>query len=465
MKEGNMPAAAGSSVQEVCIDLPGEAVQCWRSSEKIRVRLRKHRDVFFEIKLQPGATYSIESKAEFYNPKEKKLCKRAVFADGERFHLWIGREFKGNLSLKAGGKLIGTYTPNGLDQKKYGPDPKAKPEPMLIIMGKSEERTSLTCTPEDRFGLGITQSIFKPEFDPKLSYLRGFGTEFNYAHTPEVPEVKEYVCVAEASPNDIQPQVLKQLDSGTAVVGSPEQIFKIPSKEQQPSELYTALAGAIGYISGNWLLTANWFKEPAGYLQEHWRSLNKLLMKVRIEKRAIGKYRVLFKGRPLKGIAAQLLGSAANAKTITQKMPLGHGTSGFVDGGYVRAGRGGYGGVKRIILTTAENFKGGMKIQIIGTIIDLIGDANTIYFDEKGSNDLTEFLGRAGVSIVKAGTTAAIGSLAAAGLIAAIIATGVALPAYAVVGVVVAGYIGAAYLVDGLDEKFDIKNTVGAWAK
>ena len=67
-----------------------------------------------------------------------------------------------------------------------------------------------------------------------------------------------------------------------------------------------------------------------------------------------------------------------------------------------------------------------------------------MYFDEKGSKDLCEFLGRAGVSIAKAGATAALGSVfAAAGLmiLGGIFATVgmAALPVALVVAVVVGG--------------------------
>ncbi|MFM9438500.1 hypothetical protein ACFDR9_005607 [Janthinobacterium sp. CG_23.3] len=114
-----------------------------------------------------------------------------------------------------------------------------------------------------------------------------------------------------------------------------------------------------------------------------------------------------------------------------------------------------------------------MKIQIIGTIIDFIGDANTVY-GEEGSQNFTEFLARAGVSVAKAGATAAIGSVIAAGLIPlatslVAIAMGTAastvvLPVLGVLVVVVGGYILAATVVDTIDNRYNIKNSVAGWA-
>jgi hypothetical protein len=50
-------------VQEHCIDLPGESVQCWigGGTDKLKVILRKHRDVIFDIHLGNGKTYTLES--------------------------------------------------------------------------------------------------------------------------------------------------------------------------------------------------------------------------------------------------------------------------------------------------------------------------------------------------------------------------------------------------------------------
>lgn len=463
-KAATSPAA---KPQEVCIDLPGESVQCWRSSDNIKVILRKHRDVFFDINIKPGTTYSVESISEFYSPRDKKLLRKTQFQDGEHFHVWVGREFKGSLVVKAGGAIMGSFEANKLDSKKYDADPKTKPEPLMVVLGKKDMATSLSCTPKDPFGMSNANGIFKPMFDPKMSFLKTYGTDFDYQYPPQQPEIKEYACVADALPHEIQPQVLKQLDSGLAVEGTPSEIFIPPKADTPKSDLYVAIAAAFSYISGNEILTANGFKETAGYLQEHWKSLDKILMRVRIEKRVIGKYRVVFKGRPLVKAAAQLIGAAANSKVVHNKMPLGSAKSAFVDGGFGKTGRAGYGGLKRLMLTTSENFRGGMKIQIIGTVIDLIGDVNTVYFDEKGSKDLTEFLGRAGVSIAKAGATAAIGSaLAAVFMVGAAVIFGTAgIPVIAAVGVVIAGYIAAATLVDWVDDTFSIKSTVSGWTK
>lgn len=450
------------TTQEVCIDLPGESVRCWRSSDNIKVILRKHRDIFFDVNIKPGTLYSVESAYEFYCPREKKLLRKSQFLDGERLHIWVGREFKGNLLLKHGDRIMGIFEPNRLDEKQYDANPKTKPEPLMVILGNSTKNSRFACTAADPLGISTFQSEFKPIFDPKIYSLKNYGTDFNYDSIQQQPEVKEYVCISEASSEEVQPEVVKQLESGKAVEGSITQIFVLPKDGQKKSDLTISILAFAGEV-----VKSNWFKESLGYLQEHWRELDKITMRVRIERRVKGKYKVIFKGRPLKQWIAHVRGTSTNTKIVHQTGALGSAKTGFMDGGATRTGKAGYGGAKRIIITATENFRGGIKMQIIGTVIDIFGDINDTFLKEGGSRDLSEFLGRAGVSLVKAGATAAIGGLIATTIGAiAIIAIGTtAVPVYIGVGLVVGGYILAATIVDYVDDRLKIKDHVGAWTK
>lgn len=466
--------------QEVCIDLPGEKVQCWRSSDRVRVILRKHRDVIFDVNLKSNAIYSVESKTEFYSPREKKLLKKALFFDGERFNIWIGRNFKDKILLKLNDAVVGSYYINELDSKQYSGDPKVKPEPFMVVIGKEPRPLALKFSNDDPYGINASHCVFKTSFDPKLASLKHFGSSYDYQFPSDEIVPKEYVAVTEATPSEIQPQVLRQLDGGTAVEGRIDQIF-VPLKDvKAPSPLYLGIATAAANIAENvkssgiqsvidWagdVVTSNTFKESAGYLQENYKKLSIITMKVRVEKRSVGRYRVIFKGRPLVRNAARAVGYARAASVTHKTFKVGSEGAAFIDGGFERTGRAGFGPIKRILFRSAENFRGGMKIQIIGTVIDLIGDLDTVYFSEKGSKDLTEFLGRAGVSLLKAGATAMLGSIFAAGITAAlglIFAAGVS--ALVAVGIVVGGFILAATIVDAIDGQFGIKEHVAEWAR
>jgi len=468
MSSKNVNAAKSPTTQDVCIDLPGESVQCWRSSDNIRVILRKHRDVIFDINVSKDAIYTVESKFDFYSPREKKLLRKASFFDGERLHVWVGREFQGCLLLKFNDAVIGQYEVNRLDTTSYGADPKTKPEPLLVVMGKQPDAEPFACTTNDPFGIGRTQLALSPIISPSLAFLSKVGSQFEYAYQQDPPEVREYVVVTEVGPEEIQPHVVKQLVSG-AVTGRPTELFAEPKRGSGNSTLYRALGAAAANIAGNETITSNWFKETAGYLQENFRSLNKIAMTVRIEKKVNGKYRTLIKGKPMTQLVAQSLGGA-NAQVRHHRSALGSEGSKFIDGGFGKTGKAGYGGARRMVLTASENFRGGMKLQVVGTVIDLFVDVNSVFLDEKGSGDLSEFLGRAGVTIAKAGATAALGSVFAAVSAAAVpallaVAGITATPVVVMAAVVIGGYILAATIVDSIDNTLELKQSVANAAR
>lgn len=152
-------AAPETAYQRVCIDLPGEAVRCWRSNDKVEVILRKHRDIILQFKMKAGSTYTVESEPnpvlraasagrphesilsqrDFYNARDKKMIEARLkqkiqFQDGEQLHLWVGREFNGVLLVKRGDEVVGRFEPNVFDAFPYGSDPKAKPAPMIVVV-------------------------------------------------------------------------------------------------------------------------------------------------------------------------------------------------------------------------------------------------------------------------------------------------------------------------------------------
>ncbi|KXV04319.1 hypothetical protein CR51_13830 [Caballeronia megalochromosomata] len=124
------------------IDLPGEPPdsKLWPGVNNI-IKLRKHRDVVFDIKLNAGASYTLktdqpESKyGRFYDTKRKLTVVRTTFNDGEPLHIWVGRRFQGNLILLSGEKEIGRYPIRKMDcTGTCADDPKDKPAPIFIIL-------------------------------------------------------------------------------------------------------------------------------------------------------------------------------------------------------------------------------------------------------------------------------------------------------------------------------------------
>lgn len=153
MKSENKSNENDLVVQEHCIDLPGESVQCWigGNTDKLKVVLRKHRDVIFDIHLGNGKTYILEStESDFYNPRDKKLISfsrhdKVIFKDGERMHVWLSRDFRGALVLISDGRVIYKVEPDAWDTQKYSEDPKEKPAPIIITIGGN---TATSATPK-----------------------------------------------------------------------------------------------------------------------------------------------------------------------------------------------------------------------------------------------------------------------------------------------------------------------------
>jgi hypothetical protein len=218
--------------QLVCIDLPGETVECWRSTDKVKVVLRKHRDVIFDLKISTGRKYTVESSgSDFYDANKKRLIagggkQRISFSDGQRLHLWIGRNFKGELLLKSEGKLLMRVEPNRLDAKQYGVDPSTKPDPIIVLLG-----------------------------NPPASVLASTGSSFKPPRPPTAANDEEcaLVCVAEGTLEGIPEKVWKKLESGGGTSGL---VDLDPNDIATRNWLLAQLGGAAAYVGDNW----DWLK-------------------------------------------------------------------------------------------------------------------------------------------------------------------------------------------------------------
>ncbi|WP_293936367.1 hypothetical protein [Iodobacter sp.] len=454
--------------KKVYICLPGQDAKGIVAGCANRVILRKHRDVVFDINLKKGNAYTLRAeKSDFYNERDKTLVEvnkkqKVSFKDGERFTIWVSREFKGSLVLELNGAVIGKYAPNKLDGTKYGDDPKVKPEPMLVVMGsKDASLVKMQCTADDPYGMG---QINKQEVDFFTKYLADKSmkqSQFDYASfQPQKTQVQEHVIVGELTAKELHPAILAKLDAGGRVSGTPEQILV-----KEP------MVGSDFYQVFNNVVNSNLFKEPAGYVQSNWRVFNMLLMKMYIEKSLKGTYRYVLKGRLITPA-----GITNASKTI--KMPVGHPNAEFLGGNYSVRGRGGMGGFKRVFLTTASNAVSGLKIAAIGTVIDLYGDATTVFGDEK-SNDISEFLGRAGVSLIKAATTTLLASVAiigfntvlasffsvSLGVVGGAVVGTTAIPVFLAIAIVIGGYVVSAYIVDWVDDRLKAKEYIASKVK
>lgn len=244
MATTNAKSKATPTVQKVCIDLPGEMVQCWRSTDNIQVVLRKHRDVIFELKLARDNTYTVESDgSDFYNANEKKLISgrsvaRVSFNDGERLHLWIARDFKGQLLLKSAGKVMLKLDPERLDTHQYDDKPTIKPIPIIIA-------------------LGVPSMAHSGQTNDRTNKLKAADAGNFVSNTrPMAAPVDEdcaLVCVLNGDLKGIPADVWKGLKDGGGQSGL---VNLDPNDIATRNWLLGQLAGAAAYVGDNW----DWLK-------------------------------------------------------------------------------------------------------------------------------------------------------------------------------------------------------------
>ncbi len=244
MASANAKLIAAPTQQKACIDLPGEAVKCWRSSDNIQVILRKHRDVIFELKLAPERQYSVESTgSDFYNANAKKLISgnnRAIvtFKDGERLHIWVARDFKGEILLKSAGKLMLKLEPEKLDANKYDDDPQTKPVPIIIALGKPSQPVDAQAKKTAYHSK--TPHVAGPSSDPRLMSI-------------SAEEDCALVCVVDGDLKRMPNDVWKALKGGGGDSGFADlDLNNIATRNW----LLGQLAGAAAYVGDNW----DWLK-------------------------------------------------------------------------------------------------------------------------------------------------------------------------------------------------------------
>jgi uncharacterized protein (DUF779 family) len=231
-------------VQEHCIDLPGESVQCWigGGTDKLKVILRKHRDVIFDINIGNGKTYTLEAtESDFYNVRDKKLVVasqhgKVTFKDGERTHVWVSRGFRGALVLKSGETLIYKVKPNEWDTHQYGEDPKEKPAPIVVAIGSDTPRpTALSKTTPYVANTNSPVSIPVPAASPVSAPAEGF--------------LCPVVCVVDGKVEGMPANISEHFKKG----GDHSGLADIdPNHVATRNWIWGQVAGTGAYVKDNW---------------------------------------------------------------------------------------------------------------------------------------------------------------------------------------------------------------------
>jgi len=423
-----------ADTQDVCIDLPGEDIRCYVHKRKLQITLRKHRDVIFDIQLFQGMQYSVEAdQSDFYNVRDKKIVlaakkQKVSFTDGERIHLHVGRNFAGQLILKANGKVMGRYTPNTLDGQRYDDDPATKPAPLMVViknelgsaslMTSGKKKEGGTNAAADPWGLGswtVKPTLGEYGVDQFTLYGRGL---------PVIPVQEQHPTVVVVDGNDKgMPQRL--LDHFAAGGGKSGLADVDLNEVATRNWIYGQVAGAAAYMGDNW----NWLRHSINRQADGaFRLVGAKVAYVR------GKVRIYFTGynasNPIFGQGGHGTG---NAKILQIYAGMGKAASSF----------------KATAQAVAGTFKGNALVSFVfGSM------TSWMEWQSDAQKDGYDFAAALLTGLVKALVAAAITALLVAAVLAVVIVVAKVVVAALVVGLLtVAVGFAVGYAIEAADKK------------
>ncbi|MGF6993827.1 hypothetical protein [Paraburkholderia sp. GAS32] len=437
----------------VCIDLPGEPVECWAETD-VTVLLRKHRDVIFDVHLSKGKTYTVEAADDWiYDTRKKQRVKSATFQDGERLHIWIGRDFKGFLLLRVGTTELQRYSMLLLNTDNHGEDPKTKPEPIILTYGA---QAGISASPQ----LALFSSGGKPTAGQPGLASRFMEPSWQMGLTP-------YPTATTFFDDPFSCKKLVPVKLPPATHPAPEQIGHVFEVDVTtiPSDLVKALetggadetaidtqkVATRNWIIGQFIGTAGYFGDNLPWVSELWKSNFRLLRIV--HKRAGPKWYVVFKG------------SLKSREEITAAKYS-------VKNSKIFAITGGAGSAESMAQSAWKSAKGAVttKAGVITIVLTIGLDFAEWYNDYKQvdnaghhKKDWFDLFAKVGIDLAVAGLTAALTSLIVGGLATASIAAGLAtFPVVATVAIAIGVAVGVGYVVNLIDKKVHFTDWVAS---
>jgi hypothetical protein len=416
------------------IDLPGETVQFWRSTEKVKVVLRKHRDILLDIQLFKGMRYTVHAEqSAFYDAGGKKIVFKGrplTFKDGERTHLWVSREFKGALIIKANEKVLGRYEPNKLDPADHGADPKTKPAPLIVIWHNEP-----SANPQRAQANGAHLSCVFPDKKSTSKSATQFWAD------AQVPEMK---CAAVEPPQTTTDHTMHVIEVKQEDPNLPNEVAAFFKKGGEQTAIDTN-----GQITRNWLWgaiagTAAYLDDNHHWIKELWSQ--KFYLQKIIHKNAGTRWYIVFKGnQKLRQYFTAPRYGVINSKVLAITGGVGS-TAGLRHGAWDAA-------------------KGSLKkagaLAVVFTVALDIAEWISDYEERdpktgKPKKDFFDLAFKIGIDLVKAGLSAALGAAAMGALVMLGIVTG---GAAMVVGAIILSIV-VGLAIDWIDKKTGATDSV-----
>ncbi|RAS27804.1 hypothetical protein [Paraburkholderia bryophila] len=442
----------------VCIDLPGEPVECWAETD-LTVLLRKHRDVIFDIQVKKGATYTVEATEDWiYDVAKKKRVKQGQFQDGQRYHIWVSRDFKGYLLLKLNGVILQRYSMAGLNLVEGNSDPKAKPAPIILTLA-SHPSAAVGHSTSTQFATSQTAGSMFGQSAPLIcSSTNPNGVDGTWWN-PLLP-LKLTPPSSPTQPSANPPAAARGHAEEETVV----HVFEV-ELSTAPAEVWNALGsgGEDTAIDTNKVATRNWLigqlaggtafaKDNFGELRDLWNRSFRLI-KMTHPKAGVKTY-VAFKG------------NSALRKVIT-------GTRYGAKSSKILAITAGTGTLESATAASWEATKGAFKkaggLALVFTIVldtaEWYHDYEQRGPDGRPTKDFFDLFTKIGVDLVAAGLTAAVATAVVGLATTALLVTGAiaTAPVWAIAAATVGLTIVIGYFVNMADNEFHItKRLAGA---
>ncbi|WP_175999297.1 hypothetical protein [Burkholderia stabilis] len=389
----------------VCIDLPGEPVSCWAESD-ITVLLRKHRDVIFEISVKKDAIYTLEADKDwFYDVGEKKRVQKGQFRDGQRYHIWIGRDFKGDLLLKSNGRLVQSYSITDLNLLEASSDPKVKPEPIILAIGGFQgaipKSTNASSGVSNIFS--SSASLVCRNTDGNMPGTAWWGqlTPLNFRDGAPAPELLFPSSTPLVQQNVDEDLIVHVFE--VSLAGAPAAILRLAEEGGAPTAL--KIDDKEKVMTRNWIISQ--FAGGLAYTRDNWQDLrgvfDRKFVFMAIKHQKVGvKYYLAFKGNS--SIRKKIVETVYKLKS-TKIMAI---TAGAAEGVATAAGTS--------AKAWAGAFKGAGGIAFILTIgldvAEWYHDYEQIDSNGKRGRGLADLAAKVGIDIMAAGVSSMLGAVA-----------------------------------------------------
>lgn len=437
----------------VCIDLPGEPVECWADTD-VTVLLRKHRDVVFDVHLVKGKTYTVEATDDwFYDTAKKQRVKSTTFQDGERRHIWIGRDFKGFLVLKLGATELQRYSMLLLNTDNHGEDPKTKPEPIILTYGA---QPGVSGAPQiAMFSSSAPGFASRPDrvtnlTDPSWrTDLMPVPTASTFLDDPF--SCKRLLPVKLPSAAQTAPEQIGHVFEVNVTTIPSDLVHLVETGGADETAIDTQKVATRNWIIGQFIGTAGYFGDNLPWVSELWKS-NFRLIRI-IHKRVGPKWYVVFKG------------SLKSREEITAAK---YG----IKNSKIFAITGGAGSAESMAQSAWKSAKGAIttKAGVITIVLTVGLDFGEWYneyqqVDSAGHHkkDLFDLFAKVGIDLAVAGLTAALTSLIVGGLATAATAASIAaFPVVATVAIAIGVAVVVGYIVNLIDKKVHFTDWVAS---